>query len=296
MKLMNDLLLVENSMQAKEVANILKQHCSHYLKKHASDTAFLIRGIKEVKDSEKIPHASTRIYRRKTQSDRTPRDSRAETQKCWDDFFKKEFGIKFRSENVAFCYTNAKRKRAPDDYGETYIVIPVGTDYKMCYSKKVDDFFQELEPAQVHVDNMRDVIFAKSDGGVDQCRKVAKLNEYIVQKDGYHENDDLEYMFTSLYANYLSPFRKDSNAIAEIVDEYGKCFKDGTAQSDAIYAIVDNYDELFETICKLVDYQAGDFQLSEIPRSEIMVHCKEFLAISISLLDVVQDAIKQINS
>jgi hypothetical protein len=296
MKLMESLLLLENDEMIESLKEVLEKHCYKYVKKHAFDNSLLIRGMK-VQESDSIATAGDiKIYKKNTYTERKPRDSHAVVQKLWDEYFNDRFGVKYRSQNVAFCFTSTDRKAAPSSYGDgSFIIIPCGDDYSMCYANRIIDFFTWFDPRRVHYTDLSNLWFGHDSENLEKCVKALDLPELTSTNDEYDNGRLMAALYLS-YVAYLAD--KDTDNFDLVFNQISFTnFEDTREERDRIIEkILKRQDKFFKTLMDCAGYQAGDFKLEEIKRSEVMLHCKEYLAIPVSYKREVLDAISLINN
>lgn len=76
--------------------------------------------------------------------DRTPVDTPIEIHNMFDKYFKAKFGVEPR-KNSLFCSKSLKVARHyADNVDDVYIIIPLGSEVKYAYSKKILDFFHAM--------------------------------------------------------------------------------------------------------------------------------------------------------
>ena len=84
--------------------------------------------------------ANKEIIKRKVRKNRKPVDTPEFIHNLLDDAFKKEFGVKARSQSI-FVTTN---EEDASSYGMPYFVFPVGRKYAFIYSELVPDLYNLL--------------------------------------------------------------------------------------------------------------------------------------------------------
>ena len=136
----NDFLL-ESTLSAKTIANKIKKDCASFLQQivHPDDYR-LYRGVSN----------GTKVFAKGNNPiDRQPRDTEFVIHDVADQWFAKEFNIKYRS-NAVFCtgsYSDA------ENYGKLYLTFPIG-EFRFCWSPKVGDmtylFEGAIEPSEYY--------------------------------------------------------------------------------------------------------------------------------------------------
>ena len=195
-----------------------------------------------------------------------------------------KFGSRLRSEHVAFCYSNFRRSSVPEDYGPTYLIIPIG-DYKMCYSPKVIDLFQSLDMAHALQGDLIELfkfndeatcrrIFDQLDISVDIQKEIIENSETFMRK---------MYELVSKYGPDCKPsffedfVKKNCVTVYDSNEQHTEMFK------ELIGAFLDNDSagvyKFFDTLMESLDYQFGDFPTDTLNKSEVMLQCKKYLAI-----------------
>lgn len=129
--------LFEDTYSAPDIGKLralLEKDCAPFL----SEIKYpLYRGLRKrsLARTEVMPS----VYMMSTRSDRTPMNMPEEIQTIFDDFFEKEFGVRFRTSG-AFATFNQELSA---QYGAAYMIFPIGK-YKMLSSNVVDDAYFDL--------------------------------------------------------------------------------------------------------------------------------------------------------
>jgi hypothetical protein len=268
-------MLCEEENDLKQLESLLREKCEKYIKRHASDDYFLLRGIKDLHENFGV---------QKTHDDRRPRDSYIGAHKAFDKYFAKKFGIKFRSENIAFCYSSFARKLAPTDYGDTYFVIPCG-DYSICWSPFVTDLYDYADPSRINPYDLIPKVFEDS-------RKKADIDKLLscvsLTLDQFEQLESAQEFVIQLYVKHI--YAQSGNDRKTDLTELADTFK-----IKSIEQITESQIEnVFDMIVDSFEYRSGDFDLSTVYRSELMVHCKEYVYVDHSKLSLVKKAINNI--
>lgn len=112
---------------------MIKRDCGPYLREIKDPTKVrAYRGIQ----LDTRPHPV--FLKKDVRTDRHPKDTPEGISKLMDNWFKKKFGIKFRSESM-FVTSRAWTAAA---YGLVYMVFPIG-DYDYVWSKKYSDLTED---------------------------------------------------------------------------------------------------------------------------------------------------------
>lgn len=115
-----------------EVISILQEDCKQYIsdvQKYYKGN-FLLTGKKD----------EVFFDDREVRKDRTPKDTPRDIHILMDDWFKDEFGIRFRSNSFFASFL----RTVVSDYGWPYLVFPIG-EYLAVSSLKIKDIYVTLE-------------------------------------------------------------------------------------------------------------------------------------------------------
>ena len=148
----------------------LKKDCQPFIKELNSPEDFIYSGRR-----------TTDTYiKKKVRKDRKPLDTPISIHNTLNDFFKKKFGHKLRSESLFVT----KDPKLTQDFGYRYIILPVGK-YSLYVNKDITDLTwylskylinaYEIELAEFDSNDI-DVIEGKLDWIVDGYKKV-KMNQ-----------------------------------------------------------------------------------------------------------------------
>lgn len=130
------------------LADYIKEHCADFLNESKGKN-FLIRGL--AKAGEKVmivrvpdlAYDTAPVWKKKTYSDRRPRDVDDEMHEKFNAYFNERFNFKARSDKVMFAFGKSSRtSRLIDngEYGKGYLVFPIGK-IKYVWSPAVSDLY-----------------------------------------------------------------------------------------------------------------------------------------------------------
>lgn len=105
--------------------------CKPFLNDMGGFKEFLYRGV-----SRRINN----IEQLSTRKDRSPKDTKEKAHNQFDEFFKKRYGWKARSENVIFAFGSST---PAINYGKPYLVFPIGS-YEYLWSEHIFDLTNTL--------------------------------------------------------------------------------------------------------------------------------------------------------
>ncbi len=220
----------------KSISYKILSDCKQYfdlVRKENVDNIFLYRGTyKNVKSYKKI----------KTRKNRIPTDMCKNLQFLLDNYFKKYFGIKARSETV-FCSPSEK---SISKYGNIYIIIPIGK-FDYIWSKNIIDLYSYLTSSysleydticydESMVKGKWNESFGKNQNGTwfYDGKNTGKKYQYDVQKavedDGENfDKNKLEWVpmisFDEWYKNIKNKAKKDFEEIVKYNYVKNKKFK-----------------------------------------------------------------------
>lgn len=122
----------------------LRANCGPYL---TQTNGVLYRGI-NVADLRQpvVPQ----MYLGQTWANRNPADTRVTDHRIADAWFKKKFGIAFRSNHIAFCTGKIQTASA---YGDVCIFVPIG-NFSICWSRTIHDM-ADVMPSSIVPDYLR---------------------------------------------------------------------------------------------------------------------------------------------
>ena len=150
-----------------EYLPILEKECAPYLKECKKAGGFLYRAIND----------SFSIKKMKPRSDRRPRDTPIELHNFMDDYFKKNFGWKARSEGV---FVSSDFSYISEYASHVHMFFPIGK-FKYVWSKHVSDIFiifREHEIIDINDNEMNGDISDHEDTLIDVLRHYQNNNLY----------------------------------------------------------------------------------------------------------------------
>lgn len=123
------------------------------------------------------------FVRKKVRKNRTPRDTPLELHEFVDNWFKYEFGIRFRSNSV-FCTSNMGEA---EDYGHLYAIFPIGK-YTTLSSGKIGDLWKDLLD---EINNNSWNFFTEKEQDEFLEDLEIKLSKAKYQLNKYHHNSEI---------------------------------------------------------------------------------------------------------
>jgi hypothetical protein len=298
MKLLKELMEDEKQLTIDILVKFLGDNCSSYVNNHKNDASFLIRGIDGLTSNDFDVEGTGYVL--ETEADRHPRDTRIVLHTMINDFFDEKFGSRLRSEHVAFCYSNFRRAKVPDDYGDTYLIIPIG-EYKMCYSPKIVDLFQSLDMSHVLRGDLIE-LFKFDDETV--CTKILKRMGISSQLQSKILTDSETFLFNMYELITKHGPECKPSFFEEQVKK--KCILDNLSESEEnekmfkelIGIFLDNDSsgiyKFFDILMESLEYQFGDFSTDTLNKSEVMLQCKKYLAVPNHKKEILNKAIDKI--
>ena len=157
-----------------EVVDILKKNCKQYINdvKNHYNGNFLLSGRK----------GEVFFDKRRVRKDRKPKDTPLEIHEAMDDWFKDEFGIRFRSNSFFAGFI----RKIVAWYGETYMVFPIGK-YLAISSPNIKDIYMTIED---YMGKTTEVLDLKDDWNIlDDASKETAIDgiEHILDKADYKD-------------------------------------------------------------------------------------------------------------
>jgi len=125
--------LNEKITDTEEIIYLIKKDCKPFLKDW--QTKYNKKFLFSARKNKTVDFAKNRVRK-----DRVPRDTPVEAHNWLDNYFKKKFGIKFRS-NSLFCSFD---RDTISTYGMLYYIFPIG-NYKMLSSSLIVDAYSSLD-------------------------------------------------------------------------------------------------------------------------------------------------------
>ena len=122
----------------KDSVMIIKRDCGQYLREIKDP--FNVRAYRGIQINTLGDHPV--FLKKDLRTDRHPKDTPKRVSGLMDDWFKKKFGIRFRSEAM---FVTSKSYTA-SAFGHVYIVFPIG-DYDYCWSKVYSDLTDDASDA-----------------------------------------------------------------------------------------------------------------------------------------------------
>lgn len=196
MGIMKTYILIESNAPLVEIANHIRENCQPFLQQIDMDFPPLYRG-----QNKNFFEITDNLYISSTVANRLPATTKIDDHKIADQWFLENFGIRYRSDHVAFVTSDVS---SADFYGRKFIFIPIG-NFTFCWSPKVDDMFNLMpytqdiytEICELHlVDSLGDL-----PDNVVLNDEVAKFKKkYILNK-----LENAGYTDTNLKSAILSP-------------------------------------------------------------------------------------------
>jgi len=155
----------------QKMANAIRDNCPQFMKQllpEYKQENYMWRGI--------INENSLFILK-ETRKDRLPRDTSYEVHNIINGWFKKKFGIAYRTEAIF----TVRNKSVAESYGRAYVVIPLGR-YKFCSSSMIDDIFTFF------IQNINKSIFLKNYNKIKTYFLNKWLKEITEAKNNFKKN------------------------------------------------------------------------------------------------------------
>lgn len=129
--LLNEKLLNNGHERLERIAKLIKKDCKPYLNDviRIYKNYFFYSGRNDSRD----------FLKKDVRQDRVPRDTPPEIHEFLDEWFKRKFGVRARSQSV-FC---SFYESDADGYGNIYYVFPVG-EYKAISNKDINDLSDSI--------------------------------------------------------------------------------------------------------------------------------------------------------
>ena len=158
----------------KNLADQIKKECKPFLKDNMSQ---ILNGKYLCHSTEltsELRYDEGKIsYDIKLRDDREPRDTDKDYHDAANDYLEHKFGVRFRSKSI-FTFPNFANK----GYGDPFVVFPVG-DYKVCYSPKVYDAYNEVFEGSFKTSSHRKE-FVKTTNIVDEVFGSTKFGKFLM--------------------------------------------------------------------------------------------------------------------
>lgn len=136
--------ILTESYDADTIAEMLRKNCAPFL---SQTSGVLFRGARA---SDLVATEVNGVFVGKTWPDRKPADTFSIDHDTANNWFQHEFGIRYRSDHVAFCTGNTRTAAA---YGEACIFVPINT-FTFCWSHKIRDL-NDVMPSRLVPDGRR---------------------------------------------------------------------------------------------------------------------------------------------
>jgi len=127
---------IDDNIDAKPIANVLKKNCAPFIKEMKSSN--LHNWFYRATGGYHYEDISKPI---KPRTNRKPRNTPKEIHEYMDMRCKKKFGWKSRSEGV---FVSSHRNALEMNYGEPYLFFPIGS-YKYIYHPRIKDIFEYFD-------------------------------------------------------------------------------------------------------------------------------------------------------
>lgn len=253
-----------NGMTDDQIAEFLAKNCKQFLQKNPE--TFLFRGVKEqiAKFSEKETYAN-----------RKPRDSSPLFASHISSYFKKTFGVDYRTDHTVFC---SQSQMVGKMYGKyVYAVFPID-EYTVCYSTLVEDLYTLVtNPAP----------WANFSPFTDKLAEMLELSKYEISNTEKHQL--IRYFIGAISANpKLNTESGDEAKVQKFlnsIDSYLiKSLKLSEEQSDEILVtfkdIIENKtEEYVHAYLSSTNFVDGDVIGKVKDHNEIMLRCKKYVSL-----------------
>lgn len=222
------------------------------------------------------------VFYKKIRTNRRPRDTRAQIHEYVDNFFKSEFGVRYRS-NALFCKASANFKDS--DYGNYILNIFPVNNYKMCASPKIEDLSIALDYnlASYALSSIERFIIKNARSYFPQHtgnpESIAADLTAVIQFHYFEGKTDIKRL--------LSDAKKIFSARAQNIEYYDIDVDNLALLKSIIVATrVENVEKLDELVNKIINDYLKSMQYEEFqtysglkPKNEVMINATGYFAI-----------------
>jgi hypothetical protein len=285
--------LFEYDNQDQRIEDFLLENCMPFLKKHANDVLKMNNCLARVIDTSIDNYQVMR-----TQANRNPRDTPQFFSEKIEDFLKNKFGHNYRRNHIAFSYLHGSSYLSSYD-GGTYCIVPID-EYDMVTSDDVADLYYLINNAE-HTKKI-----LKKYANSDYAKDINFVNQIVSElgknKAGWTEEAIIQEILIAYFMIFdrrsVDGFKLESivrtqmlNTLRYILDVDFLTEEQNGLLNDICEYLVNNIDALCDDLFEQCDYYKVE-KLTDIkPDREIMIHCKQYVAINmdakefISMLD-----------
>lgn len=157
-----------------DIVSTIKNDCSPWLNELQGAEAY--RGMLGAKNSL--------FVKKETRPDRRPRDTSKHLHDLWDDWFEKKFGFRARSQSI-FISGN---KVEAHEYGEVYLVFPIGKNYNYLASRGIRDLTNQF--ARMYID--------AAENDEEYAARKKKVSGGVVDRISYEDIITKEEVFQTM--------------------------------------------------------------------------------------------------
>lgn len=186
--------------------DILHKDCA-YTFSILDDTAF-VRGMRgsgaETIDAFNLnllgEDVKCSIKKLKVRKDRSPANMHFDLHKSLDNWFKKNYGFKARSEALFVSLADKDGFVTANIYGDTYLIYPIG-EYNYIYSKKYADLWNSVDIIDPYSDDeyidifmkRGNYVFNKNINDAEDAEIMIDCDEYYAVEITYLDGGNVRY-------------------------------------------------------------------------------------------------------
>lgn len=276
--------------------------CDHYIQKEISNLKsgrFFIRAMHLISGNEEFDEDNIKMIGvQKTVENRIPRDTALWVHRRIGAYFKSKFNLNYRSDHIAFCQQSDTDLNLFEK--EIYFIMPVGANYKYCFSPKVSDLTFTIDPTTGGTDTRKLIqkflknnsmkYFKKNlDQKTVELASVCFSDLYWTARDAKMHYLSLDYsleQFADVISRdhyYLSSYSEDVLYMVNDEVKDGKSFTETVLEKLNLKTLDDFRTVMFRIGQDLMDsfgyIETVDQSELKPYRNEVMIHCKEYVAV-----------------